>query len=230
MAAFQPTPLRLQDPSGRQLQPSVEWRHYLNQEFLEVSFQMGERLATEGKTRTELHGPYFKDWFYVVTHYRYTVWNDGDKFFTSNIGHPAQGAIIESIFWQNDDRVRFAEQDLRDPAYRMALFEAALVCTADAVQWKIGPISEATIGHVGLPTPEQGYRNRTGMNDMVMNETAGTVMFAGFQWLDKNVEAPLERKIENKLAINTLRIFTDPSGSMANVFRFRAPWYRDDRD
>jgi hypothetical protein len=207
----------------------IHWHHYFAEEFFEVSFQMGERLATESKSRAELNGPYFKDWFYVVKHYRYSVWNDGDKFFTSNIGHPAQGAIMESIFWQNDDRVRFREQDLHDPQYWKALMQAALLCAFDAVQWKIGPLSEATIGHVGLPTPEQGYRNRTGMNDIVLNETGGTVMTVGFQWLDKHVQKPLEKKLSSGVAINTLRVFTNPPGSMANVFRFRAPWYRDDR-
>jgi hypothetical protein len=207
----------------------IHWHHYFAQEFFEVSFQMGERLATESKTRSELNGPYFKNWFYVVRHYRYSIWNDGDKFFTSNIGHPAQGAIVESIFWQNDDRVRFREQDLHDAQYWKALMQAALLCAVDAVQWKIGPLSEATIGHVGLPTPEQGYRNRTGMNDMVLNETGGTVMLVGFQWLDKHLQKPLEKKIGSGVAINTLRVFTNPPGSMANVFRFRAPWYRDDR-
>ncbi len=209
----------------------VHWRRYFSQEFLEVSFQMGERLAMESKTRAELDGPYFKDWFYVVKHYRYSVWNDGDKFFTSNIGHPAQGAIIESIFWQNDDRVRFADQDFRSGEYRHALMQAALLCAADAVQWKLGPLSEATIGHVGLPTPRQGDRDRTGANDLVLNETGGTVMMMGFQWLDKHVQRPLERRLPgHPVAINALRIFTNPPASMANLFRFRAPWYRDNRD
>ena len=209
--------------------PSVQWRRYFQQEFMEVSFQMGERLITESKTRSELRGSYFKDWFYVIQHYRYSVWNDGDKFFTSNIGHPAQGAILESIFWQNDDRVRFHAQDFRDPKYRHALVMAAALCTSDAVQWKLGPFSEATIGHVGLPTREQGFRNRTGMNDLVLNAAGGTIMLMGFQWLDKHVQKPLESRMDSAVAINTLRIFTNPPGSLANIFRLRTPWYRDDR-
>jgi hypothetical protein len=209
---------------------AIHWKAFFGEWAFDVAFEQGERLIMEPKTRAELNGPYFKDWFYVVSHYRYGTWDDSDKFFTSNIAHPAQGAVVEAIFWQNNDNVRFKDQDFHDPAYRKALLQAFAFAAIDAVQWKLGPFSEATIGHVGLPTPEQGFRNRTGLNDLVMNEVGGTAMTIGFQWVDKHLQKPLESHIQNHTLINTTRIFTNPPASLANIFRFKAPWYRDNRD
>lgn len=59
---------------------------------------------------------------------------------------------MAAIFWQNNDHVRFSDQDFHNPAYRKALLQAFAFVTLDAVQWKLGPISEASIGHVGLST------------------------------------------------------------------------------
>ena len=109
------------------------------------------------------------------------------------------------------------------------------------MQWKLGPVSEATIGHVGLPAHwwEEPYNckyfnlpcnPRTGLNDLVMNEVGGTAMMIGFQWLDKHVQKPLEISLHNRPLINTMRILTNPPQSMANLFRFKSPWYRDTRD
>jgi hypothetical protein len=53
------------------------------------------------------------------------------------------------------------------------------VATVTAVLWKIGPLSEATIGHVGLYSTVNKWGlpvrdgNRTGLNDYVLNEVGG---------------------------------------------------------
>jgi len=59
--------------------------------------------------------------------------------------------MIIAIFWQNDDRVRFSAQNLHGPAYRKTLLQAFVWASIDAVQWKLGPVSKATTGHVGIP-------------------------------------------------------------------------------
>jgi hypothetical protein len=152
-----------------------------------------------------------------------------------------QGAVIEALFWQNNDSVRYSDQDFHDAIYRKAILQAFLFATIDAVQWKLGPVSEATIGHVGLPAHwwETPYycklyslpcNPRTGLNDLVMNEVGGTVMMIGFQWVDKHIQTPLENRIHNRALIDTMRIFTNPPQSLANFFRFRTPWYRDNRE
>jgi hypothetical protein len=219
----------------------IHWGSLISQWWSDIAFEQTERLIMEPKTRDQLGGKFFHEWFSDVAQYRYGLWNDGDKFFTSYIGHPLQGAVVESIFWQNDDRVRFSEQDFHNAAYRKALLQAFAFAAVDAVQWKLGPVSEATIGHVGLPahwwsTPyfcnlTHAYCHpRTGLDDLVMNEVGGTAMTIGFQWVDKHFQRPMENRVNSRVLINTMRIFTNPPQSLANFFRFRTPWYRDNRD
>ena len=215
---------------------AMHWGSFLRQWSLYIGVENAERLIMERKTRAQLSGRYFHDWFSVVTNYQYGRWDDGDKFFTSYFGHPAQGAIVEAIFWQNNDHVRFADQDFHSAAYRKALLQAFAFATIDAVQWKLGPAGEATIGHVGLyPTLNKwGLPTRdgndTGLNDLVMNEVGGTAMMIGFQWLDKHFQKPMENRIRSRGLINSMRVLTNPPQSMANIFRFKKPWYRDNRE
>ena len=219
----------------------IHWGPLLREWWLDISIEQSERILMEAKTRDQLNGKFFKEWFSDVAQYRYGLWNDGDKFFTSYIGHPLQGAVVEGIFWQNDDRVRFSEQDFHSAAYRKALLQAFAFATLDAVQWKLGPVSEASIGHVGLPAHwwnEPYYCNtlheychpRTGLIDLVMNEVGGTVLTIGFQWTDKHVQEPIEKRFHNRAVIDTTRILSNPPESLANLLRFRRPWFRDNRD
>jgi hypothetical protein len=219
----------------------IHWGSLISQWWLDISVEQTERIIMEAKTRDQLAGKFFHEWFSDVAQYRYGLWNDGDKFFTSYIGHPLQGAVIEAIFWQNNDRVRFAEQDFHSAAYRKALWQAFAFAAVDAVQWKLGPVSEASIGHVGLPAHwwDTSYfcnlshtycHPRTGLNDLVMNEVGGTAMLVGFQWLDKHFQRPMENRIHSPAVIDAMRIFTNPPQSLANFFRFRTPWYRDNRE
>ena len=193
-----------------------------------------ERILKEPKTRDQLSGRFFHGWINTVSMYRFDRWDDNDKFITSNIAHPMQGAIVEAIFWQNDDHVRFSDQDFHSAAYRNALLQAFAFATFDAVQFKLGPVSEASLGNVGSPSNRCVTLHipcvpRTGMNDLVMNEVGGLAMTIGFHWLDKHLQKRIEGRVHSRVLIDTTRIFTNPPQSMANIVRFRAPWFRDNR-
>jgi hypothetical protein len=54
-------------------------------------------------------------------------------------------------------------------------------------------------------------------------------MTIGFQWLDKTLPKRIESRFQNRYLINTTRMLTYPPQSLANIVRFRAPWYRDNR-
>lgn len=233
------TPLR-PDPALREAKPSggIHWGPLLRQWWLNLVMEQTERIAKESKTRDQLSGPFFQGWFNTVSSYRFDRWDDNDKFITSNLGHPAQGAVVASIFWQNNDHVRFSDQDFHSAAYRKALLQAFAFVTFDAVQWKLGPLSEASIGHVGLPAHwwDRDCQSlnipcepRTGLNDLVLNEVGGTAMLIGFQWLDKHVQKRIEARVRSRTLIDTTRILTNPPQSVANIMRFRAPWFRDNR-
>jgi hypothetical protein len=99
--------------------------------------------------------------------------------------------------------------------------------SADALRWKIGPLSEATIGHVGLHTNPRTDTNRTGLDDYVMNGVGGVVFMMLQDFAGRHVQLPLERRFHNVYFRNTTRIFTGPCQSLANLMMLKAPWRRD---
>jgi len=214
----------------------IQWRSLILQELLLVGVEHGFRLATEGKTRRELGGTFFEDWARIVSNTQWNRWSDGDKTFTSNIAHPANGAVAAWIYRQNDTRARYLEQDFHNPAYRNTLLRSFAVATVAAVLWKIGPMSEATIGHVGLyPTVNKWGLpirdgNRTGLNDYVTNEIGGIPLMICEDWLDKHVARPLEGHSYSRARIDAIRVFTSPTRSFANLMAFHKPWFRENRD
>jgi hypothetical protein len=217
---------------------AIHWGPLIREWWTYIAIENTERIIKEGKTRNQLGGPFFRDWFDSVAAYHFDNWDDGGHKITSYVGHPGQGAIIEAIFWQNNDNVRFLDQDFHNPAYRKAILQAFAFATVDAVLWKVGPLSESSIGNVGLPTQwwDKDCKqihipcvDRTGVSDMVMNEVGGTAMTIGFHWLDKHVQKRIEEYTSKRAIIDTTRMLMNPPQTMANLVRFRRPWYRDTR-
>ena len=93
----------------------IKWRSLILQELLLVGLQHSFRLATEAKTRRELDLPVFADWAKIIVNRQCSRWSDGDKWFTSDIVHPANGAVVAWIYRQNDTRTRYLEQDFHNP-------------------------------------------------------------------------------------------------------------------
>jgi len=234
----QPAPVPLPEARRPEHSGGIHWAPLLRQWWLNLVMEQSVRIAKEPKTRDQLSGPFFQGWFDTVSAYHFNRWDDDDKFVTSNLGHPAQGAIVADIFWQNDDHVRFSDQNFHSAAYRKALLQAFAFVTFDAVQWKLGPLSESSIGHVGLPAHwwdrdcqalNIRCEPRTGLNDLVLNEVGGTAMVIGFQWLDKHVQKGIENHVQSRALIDVTRMLTNPPQSVANIVRFRQPWFRDNR-
>jgi len=216
----------------------IHWESLVRQWWLYIAIEQAERIVKEPKTRSQLSGPFFRDWFDAVSTYHFDNWNDGGKVITSYLGHPAQGAIVQAIFWQNNDRVKYSDQNFHNAAYRHGLLQAFAFAAVDAVLWKLGPLSESSVGNVGLPVHWWDREckaihipcvKRTGVSDMVMNEVGGTAMTVGFQWLDKHLQKRIEASVENRVVINATRILTNPTQSVANIVRFKTPWFRDNR-
>ena len=216
----------------------IHWGPLLRQWLLNLVMDQTVRIVKEPKTRNALSGPFFHDWFSTVSMYHFGRWDDDDKFVTSNLGHPTQGAIVAAIFWQNNDHVRFSDQDFHSAAYRKALLQAFLFVTFDAVQWKLGPLSESSIGNVGLPAHwyERDCKQlhticepRSVLNDLILNGTVGTAMLVGYQWLDKHVQKRIENATSSRAVIDTTRMLMNPPQTIANITRMKRPWSRDTR-
>jgi hypothetical protein len=121
----------------------------------------------------------------------------------------------------NNDDGGEIEQDFHDQNYRRILRNSFLVETAYAWQWKFGPLSEATIGYVGLHYDPVTRTNRSGMDDLVMDESGGTVMMIVEDWLDKHVTEPFEAHGHSRASVDILRMFLGLSETYANTLSFR---------
>lgn len=202
-----------------------QWGAAIRQSLRFLAIQHAFRLLTEDGTRRDLKGPFFKDYFETVSKLR--GWRDGDPFIVNYIGHPMMGAVTGYIQIHNDPRglkqeVGFSKEYFKS---RLKAFGwSALYST----QFEIGPISEASLGNVGI-RPTKLSRHPMGYVDLVVTPVVGTAWLVGEDALDKYVVLPLESRIHNKTMRILVRSFLNPSRSMANVLRSKWPWYRDDR-
>ena len=179
-------------------------------------FQHAVRLR-EQKTRRELGGAFFQDWFKSVSNAGRN-WNDGGKVFTNYVAHPQGGAVYGHIYRQNDPNRRRLE--IGEPGYAGMLARAMAFSAAVSAQFEIGPVSEASIGNVGM-------RNAAKMAwvDLVITPVLGTAWMVGEDLLDERLLRRLDHS--NEVLRNSLRFVLNPARSGANLSRKKWPWFRD---
>lgn len=193
------------------------WRAALEQTMLFLSVQHGYAL-TQPKTRRDLRGPFFRDYFRSVRSLH--GWGDGGRFFTNYVAHPMQGSLLGFIQVQNDPagaRQRFG----RTGGYWRSRMKALAWSAAWSTQFELGPVSQASIGNVGLHG-KQSYV------DVVMTPTAGTALLVAEDALDRYVVERLERRWRNRYVRILSRMTLNPTRTAANLLRFKKPWHRDD--
>lgn len=201
------------------------WGPALKQSLLFLAVEHGFRLATEPGTRADLKGPFFKDWFESAGNLR--GWRDGDPFYVNYVGHAMQGAVSGFIQIQNDpggvkQKVGWNRDYWR--SRRRALWWSTLYST----QFELGPLSESSIGNVGL-RPVKTSPHPQAFVDMVITPTVGTAWLVGEDWLDQKLVRRVEGRTDNRLVRLLVRSFLNPGRSFANAMRGKYPWYRDDR-
>jgi hypothetical protein len=218
------------NPNDPQLSPppdslKFQWKSALAQSMTFLWIEHTFRFMTEAGTRAELRGPFFKDWFTSVRRTR--GWRDGDPFIVNYIGHPMQGSVTNYIYVHNDPRSRVLEAGF-SKAYFKSRLKAMLFSTIYSTQFELGPLSEASLGNVGI-RPSRTSRHPSAFVDLVVMPTLGTVWTMGEDALDKWVVKRLENRVENRFVRLMVRGFLAPSRSFANVLRGRYPWHRDGR-
>jgi len=208
-----------------------QWAPMLRQSFTWVLMQNGMNLALGPDFRHSIsHGNFFSNYVDAATApHRFTHWDDGDEFLVNYIGHPMMGSVVDRIYIQNDPKAAGLEVG-KDRAYWTARGRALLFTAAYTAQWKVGPLGEASIGNVGkgiYASPRTGkITNGSGLVDFVVTPVVGTAWNIGEDTLDKFVVKRLRSKTNNPLLLTSLSFLT-PTHSMANVVRFKPPWYRD---
>jgi len=198
------------------------WKPAILQSMRFLAFQHGARMFQK-RTNSELGGNFFKDWFDSVKGLR--GWEDGDKRYINYIAHPLQGSLTGRIYVNNSDWARRQEFGASDDYWKSRL-KAMAWSAAWSTQFELGPISEASIGNVGLR--EKNGRSRMGYVDLVMTPVAGTGVLIGEDFIDKYVLRNwLERKSASRTVIRLLRTLLTPTTSVANILRWQPPWKRD---
>jgi hypothetical protein len=196
---------------------SFHWSIAIKQSLLFLGVQHGYAM-TQPKTRRDLKGPFFKD--YVSSVKSLHGWEDGGRFFTNYVAHPMQGSLLGFIQIQNDPKgmnLSYGESH----AYWRSRLKALAWSAAWSTQFEIGPVSQASIGNVGLHG-KQTYI------DLVVTPIAGFGLLVMEDFVDKHLIHRIERRSSGHFYIKVAsRVFLNPTRSVANLLRFKAPWYRD---
>ena len=201
--------------------PKFRWKPALEQSLFFVSLQHGYRFS-QSKTRHNLGGDFFDAWATSI-HNIGRGWGDGDDIVTNYFGHPMEGAVSGYIQIQNDPNGAKQQIGLSGDYWRSRL-KAMAWAAVYSTQFEIGPLSEATIGHVGRD------RRTQGSVDLVTTPTAGLGFILGEDLIDRHIIQPWERTHNNVVLGAMMRSFLNPDRSMANLIRLKAPWHRDDRN
>jgi hypothetical protein len=111
------------------------------------------RISFQEKTRRELDGPFWGDYRRSLRIPR--TWEDSDAWWVNYIGHPIHGAAARYISVDHD-RAAPAEISL-SRGYWGSRGRAAAWVSLYSLQFESGPLSEASIGNVGMNPETTGW-------------------------------------------------------------------------
>lgn len=174
---------------------------------------------------------FFGNWFQSVENFQWGQWSNGDWWVAEYVGHPMQGAIYSYIWIQNDPWGKSLEFENNWRYWRSRL--RSLPWSIFWIfEWRFGPLGEAALGNYGLDKILSEFTHSltwgTGVVTLVTTPVGGLVEVVGEDAIDKYFIKKLENRYSNPLVLFGLSAFT-PTRSMANLMRFKAPWYRDSR-
>ncbi len=202
------------------------WKPAIMQSLLFLGVQHAFRM-TEEKTRSEVGGPFFRDWKESVQNLR--GWDDGGKFFTNYVAHPMQGGATSRIFINNSERASSAEFG-KSKKYWTSRLKSMAWTAVWSTLFEIGPISEASFGNVGQKLDTTTGRSKMTWQDIVLTPTLGTIWVVAEDVVDKYIlKNWIERKTKNAVVRGIFRTILTPSTSFANLMRLSKPWRRDNR-
>jgi hypothetical protein len=221
-------PPRPADSSGASIQPRAvsqtsetrfRWYPALKESLLYTGIMHAFNITTEAGTRDTLNGKWFDDYMDSVAELR--GWSDSDHFMAPYVGHPIEGSVFGFIQRQNDPQYRTVQfGDGRE--YWISMLRSMAYAAVWHTQWKIGPVSEASIGNVMLHASP-------GFITLVDTPTLGFCTMLAEDAADRYVIMGLENRTANRPLIMLARSFMNPGRTFANLMAFRMPWNRETR-
>jgi hypothetical protein len=184
-----------------------------------LMIEHGWRVAFQEKTRSELGGNFWADYGRSVR--IPSQWEDTDAWWVNYLGHPIHGAAAGYI-WLDHERHAPTEISLKSE-YWSSRGRATTWAAAYSLQFEIGPLSEASIGNVGM-RPET-----TGWVDHVVTPVGAFGLIVAEDALDRFVVQWVEERIRNRFVRAVLRMALNPGRTLSNTATGVAPWRRDGR-
>jgi hypothetical protein len=206
--------------TARQEQQRTDILGAFSDSFKLLLIEHGTRIALQEKTRQALEdGKFWPDYRRSVRIPR--QWGDTDGDLVNYVGHPVHGAAAGYIWLDHDPA---APSDFRPtPDYWSSRMRAFVFSASYSLQFEIGPLSEASIGNVGM-RPET-----TGWVDYVVTPVGALGLIVAEDALDRYVVQWAERRVKNPLLRIGIRFAANPGRTMANTASGRVPWHRDGR-
>ena len=168
-----------QEPGG--------WRGALIDSMRLLMLEHAGRIAFQEKTRRELGGPFFADYRNSLRIPR--TWNDGDEWPVNYVGHPIHGAAAGFIWIEH--RPDESSLGFSTKAYWKSRGIAAAWIAGYSLQFEFGPLSEASIGNVGLNPAT------TGWVDHVVTPAGGMAFIVAEDALDRYLVVRVEHWTRN---------------------------------
>ena len=184
-----------------------------------LMIEHGIRIGFQEKTRQELGGPFWKDYSRSVR--LPPQWEDTDSWGVNYIGHPIHGAASGYIWLDHDPAA--PKQITFDNRYWASRARATAWALSYSIQFEIGPLSEASIGNVGMRPETTGWVDHVvtpiGAFGFMIAEDAVDHYFV--KWAEEHVPNPLFRVM--------IRLAANPSRTLSNTASGKYPWHRPDR-
>jgi len=211
--------LMIQSAARSSTETSFNWGFAARESLLFTGIMHAFNISTEPGTRDALNGHWLDDYLQSASELR--GWSDSDKFMAPYVAHTIEGSAFGYIQRQNDPRYSKVQWgDGRD--YFISLLHSLAYSAVWHTQWKIGPISEASIGNVMLHASP-------GFITLTDTPTLGTIAMIGEDAADRYLIVGLENRTTNRAVLMLARSFLNPGRSFANLMAFRLPWHRETR-
>jgi hypothetical protein len=212
-------PQDFQDPSDIPPVPST-LKGAITDSLRLLLIEHSTRVAFQEKTRRELGGPFLADYKRSVKIPK--TWNDGDSWAVNYIGHPIHGAAAGFIWLDHEDGAHDPQLGF-SKAYWASRGRATAWAAVYSVQFEFGPLSEASIGNVGLRP------NTTGWVDHVVTPAGALAFMVAEDALDRYLVTKIESWTGNRFFRAFARMALNPSRTLSNTAQGRAPWSRPAR-
>jgi hypothetical protein len=215
----QPAQTPFNGPGARASAPSA-WKGAFEDSLRLLMIEHTTRIAFQEKTRRELGGPFFRD--YVRSVKIPDTWNDGDSWAVNYVGHPIHGAASGFIWLDHeagahDPSLRFSR------SYWASRGRATAWAAVYSLQFEFGPLSEASIGNVGM------HPGTTGWVDHVVTPMGALGIMFVEDALDRFLIERIETWTGNRIVRTASRIVFNPSRTLSNAAQGKMPWTREAR-